>query len=342
MTSSIAPRRFSLRPLAAACGSVRARALAVAAVAATAVLAGCETPPEPTPAPPPPVVVAAPPPPVTLNQGVAEQAAVYLTFMRGAATLTADFPDAESIQATMRRGAAYRPAQLSQGMIAYSAIIALQSPEFVAGVRSYAADPAQRRQMIDTILSDPGYAAALPGADAAAGLISAALMRDSATLTAIADAIENDAYKIQERRDPRRRWATTPIANRDQRLEAAKSLSAQAMEIPHEQAAQLYAAAHAGFGLGVSGDRAAPPYTPVIARALTIAALAALGAAGEDQRATTQVFTDDPVNQFCFDLSKLNLFQCLAASRPSYEDIFCVGRHVVRDLATCAKTAAAG
>jgi hypothetical protein len=34
-------------------------------------------------------------------------------------------------------------------------------------------------------------------------------------------------------------------------------------------------------------------------------------------------------------MSKLMLFQCLAASRPSYEDIFCIGRHVARDLATC-------
>jgi hypothetical protein len=35
-------------------------------------------------------------------------------------------------------------------------------------------------------------------------------------------------------------------------------------------------------------------------------------------------------------MSKLMLFQCLAASRPSYEDMFCVGRHIVaRDLATC-------
>ena len=39
-------------------------------------------------------------------------------------------------------------------------------------------------------------------------------------------------------------------------------------------------------------------------------------------------------------MSKLNLFQCLAASRPNYEDMFCLGRHVVRDLATCARGAA--
>ena len=34
-------------------------------------------------------------------------------------------------------------------------------------------------------------------------------------------------------------------------------------------------------------------------------------------------------------MSKLMLFQCLAASRPSYEDMFCLGRHITRDLATC-------
>ena len=34
-------------------------------------------------------------------------------------------------------------------------------------------------------------------------------------------------------------------------------------------------------------------------------------------------------------MSKLNLFQCLAAARPHYEDIFCIGQHIVSDLATC-------
>ncbi|MGZ9114750.1 MAG: hypothetical protein ACXW3K_09015, partial [Brevundimonas sp.] len=36
----------------------------------------------------------------------------------------------------------------------------------------------------------------------------------------------------------------------------------------------------------------------------------------------------------------LNLYQCLAASRPSYEDMFCLGRHIVRDLATCTRSSA--
>ncbi len=312
------------------------RGLAVTAVAAVAVLAGCETPPEAPPPAPPPVVVAAPPPPVTLNQGVAESAAIYVAFIREASTIRAGFPDADSIQAAMQRGAAYQSGQLSRGLIAYASILALQSPEFVAGLRGYAADPTVRQQVVYSILSDPNYAASLPGADAAAGLISTTIGRDAVMLTAIADAVEGDAYTIQERRDPRRRWATTPIANREVRLERAKSLSAMQMLPSPEESARLFAAAHAGSGLGVSGGRASPPYTPVVARALSIAALAALGAAGEDQRANTDILISDPGNQFCFDLSKLNLFQCLAASRPSYEDMFCIGRHIVRDLATCA------
>lgn len=317
------------------------RSLACAALAATAVLAGCETPPEPPAPAPPPVVVAAPPPPVTLNQSVAEAAAVYVGFIRNVSSIRGGFPDAESIQQAMQRGATYQSGQLSRGLIAYASILALQSPEFVAGLRGYAADPATRAQVINAIMTDPSYAAALPGADAAAGLIASTLGQDVAMLTAIADQVEGDAYTIQERNDPRRRWATTPIPNREVRLQTAKTLSDRPMLPSAEDASRLFAAAHAGSGLGVAGDRATPPYTPVVARALSIAALAALGSAGDDQRSNTDILINDPGNQFCFDMSKLNLFQCLAASRPSYEDIFCIGRHIVRDLATCATSAVA-
>jgi hypothetical protein len=72
-----------------------------------------------------------------------------------------------------------------------------------------------------------------------------------------------------------------------------------------------------------------------VVRSLALAALAALGAGGEDARANTEALTVEQNSEFCLNMSKLMLFQCLAASRPSYEDIFCIGRHVARDLATC-------
>ena len=308
------------------------RGLSLAAIAAMTVLAACATPePEPEPAPPPPP----PPPAVSLNEGVAQAASIYVAFMRDVSTIEAGFQSAESIQAAIRKGASYEPAQISRGMIAYGAILALQSPEFVEGVRTYAVDPAVRQEMVARIIADPAYAATLPGADAAAGLIVEAIGRDSAAMLAIADAVEEDAYTIQGRSDPRRRWAVVNIADRDARLQGAKALSAIQMLPSAEESARLFAAANTGSGLEVTPARSGPPYTPAVVRSLALAAMAALGAGGEDARANTEALTVEQNSEFCLNMSKLMLFQCLAASRPSYEDIFCVGRHVARDLATC-------
>ena len=308
------------------------RGLSLAAVAAAAVLAGCATPePEPVAPPPPPP----PPPAVTLNEGVAQAASIYVSFIRDVGSIQAGFPDAESIQAAIRKGASYEPNQLSRGMIAYGSILALQSPEFVAGVRTFAVDPTQRQEMVNRIIADPAYAATLPGADAAAGLIAATIGKDSAAMMVIADAVEEDAYTIQERNDPRRRWAVVHIPNREVRLEGAKTLSAVRMLPSAEESARLFAAANSGAGLTLDPARQGPPYTPAVINSLAIAALAALGAGGEDARANTEALQIESNSEFCLNMSKLMLFQCLAASRPSYEDIFCVGRHVMRDLATC-------
>ena len=76
-------------------------------------------------------------------------------------TLPGGFDSAESIQAALRKGSAYDADQLSRGLIAYGAIIALQSPEFVAGVRQFAVDPVQRQQVVAQIVADPAYAAML-------------------------------------------------------------------------------------------------------------------------------------------------------------------------------------
>ena len=306
------------------------RGLSVAAVAAAVVLASCSTPePEASPPPPPP-----PLPAVSLNEGVAQAASVYVAFVREVGTIQAGFADAESIQAAIRKGAAYEPGQLSRGMIAYGSILALQSPEYVAGVRQFASTPALRQDMIARIVADPAYAATLPGADAAAGLITSTMGKDIAALTAIAEAVEGDAYTIQERRDPRRRWAVQPVADRVGRLEGAKTLSVARLPSA-EESARLFAAANSGSGLNLAPAQRGAPFTPAVVNSLAIAALAALGAAGDDARTNTDALSSESNNEFCLNMSKLMLFQCLAASRPSYEDMFCTGRHIVRDLAAC-------
>lgn len=319
----------------------RSRGLALAAVAVALVLAGCQSSAqkaaEAEAARVAAEIAARTPPPITLNQEVVEAASIYVAFSRDMAAIQPGFATPESIQDAVRRGTAYDPVQLSRGLVAYASIVALQSPEFVSGVRQYSLNPGARDQLVANILADPRWAGQLPGADAAAGLIIATLRTDIDALNRTASAIESDAYAIQS--DARRSWAAATVPNRVGRLEDAKARSLQAMLPSGPDSARLLAAAHDGTGLGLSSDRRREgPYPPVVERALAIAALAALGQGGDSAR--TSPLQNDGVSQNCLAESKLNLFQCLAASRPNYEDVFCLGRHIVRDIATCTRGAA--
>ncbi|HUG63380.1 MAG TPA: hypothetical protein VMP03_16155 [Methylomirabilota bacterium] len=322
------------------------RGWSAAALAVAGVLTGCASPNPVSEAQAEAARVAAEiaartPPPIALNRGVAEAAAVYPAFSRDLAALEGGFASPEQIQAALRRGSAYDPGQISRGLVAYASILALQSPEFVAGVRSLADDRTTRERLVADLVADPGLASTLPGAEAAAGLVMSTLSADIAALSRAANSIENDAYAIQARYDPRRPWAVTEVGDRGGRLEAAKVSSARTMLPSAEATSQLFAAAHSGGGaLPISGEPHKPPYPPAVVNALALAALAALGYAGENARANTDALQFDRVSQGCLSMSKLNLFQCLAASRPNYEDMFCLGRHIVRDLATCSRGAA--
>ena len=322
------------------------RGLSIIALAAAALLAGCASDNAAVEAEAEAARVAAEiaartPPPIRLNEGVAQAAAVYMAFSRDMAALEGGFTDPEQIQAALRRGSAYDPGQISRGLVAYASILALQSPEFVTGVRSLAEDTATREKLVADIVADPRYASTLPGAEAAAGLVMSTLSADINALGRAANLIENDAYAIQAAYDPRRPWGVAEVMNREGRLEAAKLRSAETMLPSAEEASRLFAAAHSGGGaLPVSGEPRKPPYPPAVTNALALAALAALGYAGENARANTDALQFDRVSHGCLTMSKLNLFQCLAASRPNYEDMFCLGRHIVRDLATCSRGAA--
>ena len=302
------------------------RVSVVAAACAALLAASCESaPPPPPPAPPPP-----PPPAVALNSGVAEAAAVYLAYMRDAASISASFTDAAMVQDAVRRAASYEPTQLAHGMVAYAAVLALQSPEYVAGVRQYSVNPEQRAELVRQITSDPAYAAQLPGAEHAAGLIAAQLQADGQSVYRAGEAVKQAAYDVQHQR-----WSREAVPNREERLERARTLSATRLNPSLDESARLLQAGLNGAGLPVVSARAEPPYTEAVIRGLAIAALATLGAAGEDARATTDALMVENSGSYCLNFSKLNLMQCLAAARPHYEDVFCLGQHILMDTGQC-------
>jgi hypothetical protein len=77
------------------------------------------------------------------------------------------------------------------------------------------------------------------------------------------------------------------------------------------------------------------PYTPTVTRALAVAAIAILGEGGENHAdAMTQLLAESDGPQ-CLGMTKLNLYQCLSVAKPYYEDVFCLGQHVLMDTGQC-------
>jgi len=72
---------------------------------------------------------------------------------------------------------------------------------------------------------------------------------------------------------------------------------------------------------------------------MAIAALAVLGMASDDHLAYVMPLLVNDNDGFCFNMSKLNLYQCLSVARPYYEDVYCLGLHAMADTGRCVKGA---
>lgn len=299
------------------------RGLAMAAVAMTAILAGCAQPPPPPPAPPPV-------PSVSLSSKLLDQASAYRAYVDRATQISPAFTDGANVAESLKTGESYEPRQLLRGAVIYGAVVALQDPAFRAGVRTYAQDADQRRTVAYAIMKDPAYALGFNGAASAAGLVTSALGEDGKRLLAQGKAVKQAAYDVQHYA-----WSKSDVVGRDMRLALAKQLSATPVTGAADVTARLQQAVAGAEPMTVTADPALPPYSPLVVRALAVAALGALGYADDGSLEQVMPLTAEPNAAQCLNMSKLNLYQCLAVAKPHYEDVFCLGQHVLMDTGQC-------
>lgn len=302
----------------------------LAAGLAGLLLASCADAPPPVITPPPPAA-----PVVSLSPKMVELASAYRYYMVRTTGITPDFVDPAGVARSVQTGASYEPQQLVRGSIAYAAVVALQDKAFVEGVRQYAKDPVQRRTIAYEIMKDPAYAVGIQGSASAAGLVIAALGGDAQRLYDQGKSVKQAAYDIQKQP-----WSKTDVTSRPERLASAKSMSASAMTGDVAETARLQQAAMGVASLGLTATAVPPPYTPTVIRGLAIAALAVLGEANDANAQQLMALTHEPNIGMCMGSSKLNLYQCLAVSRPNYEDVFCLGQHAMMDTGRCVIRAA--
>ena len=214
--------------------------------------------------------------------------------------------------------------------MAYGAIAALQDPAFVAGIRSFGSGAEQRRQLAYEILRNPTYVLGLPGSVSAMGLVVQALNADGQALYNAGKGVKQAAYDLQKQP-----WSKAEVADREGRLARAKSLSSA---LPPGDAAvteRLQQASVGALSLGLVPATTPGTNTEVIVRSLAVAALAVLNQADTADMTSIDAVMADRNISFCMSMAKLNLYQCLAVARPNYEDVFCMGQHVMMDTGRC-------
>lgn len=307
-------------------------ALAMIAAAATATLVGCQSAPPPAP----PVIVAAPvpPPPISVYSRVVDLAGAYEAYVDRASALKAAFSNGVAVERSLTIASAYEPRQLATGAVAYAAVTALQDRAFVVGMRDYARDPAQRNEIAGLLVRNRAYVTGFPGAAGAAGLIVATLEDQGRRVRTAGEQVKQSAYTVQ-----REAWSKASIPNPELRLANIKALGSALPPADSPVLERLRASALGGgpaAGAAQTSASLAPPYTPLVQQGLTIAALSVLGF-GEDPAYAPafDALLAEPEGGSCLNMSKLNLNQCLAVSKPWYEDVFCLGQHVLMDTGQC-------
>jgi hypothetical protein len=322
--------------------SARARAFAtsVAVLTATLILAASATPAaafsfgkkkKEEPPPPPPVEQTVDVGPPALAGYVVEQASAYASYMRKASAINSAFANGPAVGDALHLGAHSEQHQMQQGEVAYAAIVALQDPTFVKAVREFASHPSQREAVAGYILADPNYVMTLTGHDTAAGLIVATLGDQAAHLLTTGDKVKQESLDIQLKAA----WSKKAVPNPDQRLRDIKQLSASPVTGDDDLKAQLQQASTGAAPMPLAGAPVQPPYNQAVVRGMALAALAILGKAGDGNMDYVMPLLVNDGDGFCFNMSKLNLYQCLSVARPYYEDIYCLGLHALDDTANC-------
>ena len=242
------------------------------------------------------------------------EASVFEAYMRRARAIDDRFSGPADVSQDLLAGASHEPRQLEQGMIAYAAVAALQEPRFVAAVKA----SRNRAELARRLAADPGFALSLPGGEAAAARASGALIGEGQALHEQGLKVKRAAYSVQHQA-----WSKRAVADPRGRLARVKQLSAEPYRANPAESARLYAAMS-------ETSRRSGPAGPVVVRGVALAALSVLG-----EESQGRALMSEPRTGMCLKMAKLNLYQCLSAAGPQYEDIFCLGQHAMADTGQC-------
>lgn len=277
-------------------------------------------------------------------------AANYVRFREDVAAIEAmPFTSEEVTREAHRRLAAHDSKELSDGWVAYAALVAADSPAFAEAIQEEISKKPNRRKgviggvdgLMANIAADPTFLRKLPGADEAVNAVLAMTVQDGARITQLGEAFKTQAYALQKTS-----WGKKRISPSQSRLDEAanygRSRAEPAMPVferainegvmaPALASAKQEWAADWGAD-GGSGRVSEKSAEVIIDRILNLAARYSTNSLNPR---LVEVYAQNTKSERCLSLAKLTLDQCIAATRAPYEEAFCLGEHGLKDVAAC-------
>jgi hypothetical protein len=275
-------------------------------------------------------------PTVAIARRVMDAAAAFDSYVHRASAIAPDPHEGADVAKAVLVGAGYEPQQFQEGAIAYAALAALQDARFVQGVSDLGQDPVVRRELVRRLLDKPDTALQLPAAREAGAVVVSVIGRLGDSVISSGAAVKQASYTLQQQA-----WSKAPIDGPEALLTGVKLQSTTKIVLaPADAPALITNVVAAGKIAPAPQARAAAP-TATVARGLALAALAVLGAAGDESADQLTPVLSDATNAQCLKMAKLNLNQCLAVAGPHYEGMFCLGRHGLMETGQCVVSAVA-
>ena len=297
---------------------------------------------------------------LTQEDTISRSAAVYATYQSSVTNLRQHpFGSASDIDDVLIELGGHNPGKLTGGWLAYSALIASQSPEYRASVRDiesfYGRDTFQKG-----LKNNYHYARTLDGGDAAVASALSAVTADSRRLTSTAAAVKEQAYSLQGVS-----WAKARVRNSGA---VADRISASTVSGPPAHTGMLAAMASttSNSAFSQAGSSGAPSLWEGVTNAASairfptlsasgvssrrlnlrsgkeriadrIATLAAYRIIGENASSVGDIQKTMSERQItgCINMAQLNLQQCVAAAHNHFEVPFCIGEHALADVGQC-------
>ncbi|MEO0883104.1 MAG: hypothetical protein AAFY34_10255 [Pseudomonadota bacterium] len=291
---------------------------------------------------------------------ISQAAAVYGTFQNDVSGLQdAPLSSATDIDNALTNLGGQNAGQLSTGWLAYSALVAAQSPDFRAAVRDIEGFYGKDRVM-SGMRNDIAYARTLDGAQGAISSALAASDADSRRLSNAAAYVKEQAYTLQGAgwakariRNANGMAATIETTSKSGRAPDATIISA--LKSPTIDNALVQAGGSGAPSLwdgtmdAASGIRFPSLRNPSLTArqhdvklgreqvANRIATLAAYRVMGVDDQTATEISSalSDTETSSCIRRSQLNLQQCVAASYRQYELPYCISQHALQEVGDC-------